>query len=151
MSDGIGCKCAARSESECCCEGVSWEPKEIQTARFTIAAQQQKIAALEAENKAIRTLMNTYNLGGWTDSLGCISDLQTTIAAQAELLKLAEDALRQWGDCSYGRTTTKDRCAFYVSIRNISHDCRHKGNDRSEKNYGADISTLIRMIENGEL
>ena len=61
MSDGIGCKCAARSESECCCEGVSWEPKEIQTARFTIAAQQQKIAALDAENKAIRTLMNPYN------------------------------------------------------------------------------------------
>ena len=34
-------------------------------------AAMDEIAALEAENKAIRTLMNTYNLGGWTDSLGC--------------------------------------------------------------------------------
>ena len=24
MSDGMGCECAARSESECCCAGVDW-------------------------------------------------------------------------------------------------------------------------------
>jgi hypothetical protein len=29
MADGIGCKCLARSEWECCCDNVDWTPQEI--------------------------------------------------------------------------------------------------------------------------
>ena len=49
MSDGIGCKCYAYSESECACDGVDWTPKELIDAR-------QRIAELEAENTTLLDL-----------------------------------------------------------------------------------------------
>lgn len=43
MSDGQGCKCAARCEGECCCDDVDWRSaKEV--------AQAERIRELEAEN-----------------------------------------------------------------------------------------------------
>jgi len=40
MSDGVGCKCAAGSEWECCCSGVDWRSaREVE---------------LEAENKKLK-------------------------------------------------------------------------------------------------
>jgi hypothetical protein len=29
MSNGTGCKCFARGEFECCCDGVDWTPQEV--------------------------------------------------------------------------------------------------------------------------
>lgn len=49
MSDyyeGKGCKCFARSESECSCEGVDWTPKEVYTLRKRIAELEQEYMAL---------------------------------------------------------------------------------------------------------
>ena len=36
MTDGIGCKCMARSEGDCCCDDVDWTPSELVKARDTI-------------------------------------------------------------------------------------------------------------------
>ena len=40
---------------------------------------------LQSENAAIRTLMNTYNLGGWTDALG---PMERALRAEAEVVAL---------------------------------------------------------------
>jgi len=68
MSDGMGCKCAARSAVDCACD-VDWTPKEVyelmervkelegllskDTSEWKSAAF-QKIKGLEAENKRLR-------------------------------------------------------------------------------------------------
>jgi hypothetical protein len=44
--------------------------------RFAILAR----ADLEAENASLRTLLNTYNLGGWTDSLELIKERDALMA-----------------------------------------------------------------------
>lgn len=47
---------------------------------------------LAAENQAIRTLMNSYNLGGWLDVLGLAADLDAVTNQRDKLLAAAEDA-----------------------------------------------------------
>ncbi len=37
MSDGVGCKCFARSSTECVCDGVDWTPSEVITLRQQLA------------------------------------------------------------------------------------------------------------------
>ena len=46
------------------------------------------IDALVAENEAIRTLMNCYNVGGWTDSLTLIKERDE---ARAEVERLKQE------------------------------------------------------------
>ena len=48
MADGIGCKCMARSEGECCCCDVDWTPRELVKARATIEKQAEVIRLLDA-------------------------------------------------------------------------------------------------------
>jgi hypothetical protein len=47
--------------------------------------QAKKIAKLEADNAAIRELMNTYNLGGWTDA---IEPMKRALKAEAKIAVL---------------------------------------------------------------
>lgn len=46
MSDGNGCKCAAYSESECCCEGVDWTPQVWIDDKALIESQAAQIEQL---------------------------------------------------------------------------------------------------------
>jgi hypothetical protein len=62
----------------------------VLTLKATIRDQSEQIAKLEAENAAIRTLMNSYNLGGWTDSLGLITE-------QRRVMQMALDAIEDKG------------------------------------------------------
>jgi ABC-type transporter Mla MlaB component len=48
-----------------------------------VADQAQEISNLKAENASIRTLMDCYNLGGWTDSLGLITAQRSALAEQS--------------------------------------------------------------------
>ena len=65
--------------------------KVLDTANTVIERLDAKVAELESENKAIRILMDMYNLGGWTDSLGCIKDLTTKVAEiEAENARLTK-------------------------------------------------------------
>lgn len=47
MADGMGCKCFASSENECCCEGVDWTPAEW-------IADRKELEQLRAENAQLR-------------------------------------------------------------------------------------------------
>ena len=49
----------------------------VECAPWVIA----EVERLEAENAALRELMNTYNLGGWTDSLELIKERDALRAA----------------------------------------------------------------------
>jgi len=50
---GEGCTCAARSESECCCE-VDWSDPEVYTLR-------RKVEQLEADNTVLREALTTLH------------------------------------------------------------------------------------------
>ena len=50
-------------------------------------ALRARVANLEAENAAIRALMDCYNLGGWTDA---IAPMNRALAAEAERDRLRE-------------------------------------------------------------
>ena len=41
--EGMNCKCMARNQDECACDGVDWMPKEVYEIR-------KKVAELEKEN-----------------------------------------------------------------------------------------------------
>ena len=79
--------------------------QEIDKRDATIAQQAERIKAPEAENKAIRILMDMYNLGGWTDSLRCVTDLTQQLAAANALIEQARtagDALREYLTVTFG-------------------------------------------------
>lgn len=46
MTDGVGCKCAARCESECVC-GADWTPREVYRLRAEIEQLRDELAATE--------------------------------------------------------------------------------------------------------
>jgi hypothetical protein len=48
-----------------------------------------RIAELERELVAVRTLMNCYNLGGWTDSIG---PMKRALEAEAQLAECRKDS-----------------------------------------------------------
>lgn len=84
------------------------------------AAQAAEIEALRAEVKAIRTLMDIYTLGGWTDA---VEPMKRALAAEARAERLAE-ALRdakekmlaqvKWVACDCG--CERDKPADAVSV-----------------------------------
>ena len=55
MADGKGCKCAARSESECGCD-ADWTPQELIDARAEIARLRMTDAEREAVEAAARII-----------------------------------------------------------------------------------------------
>lgn len=48
--------------------------EKIDAAVAALAKLEEEKAELARENEQIRTLMNVYNLGGWTDSLRALTD-----------------------------------------------------------------------------
>jgi hypothetical protein len=65
-------------------------PSEIRAElqRYAREAVRLNVAELRAEVEALRTLLNTYNLGGWTDALG---PMKRALAAEAEVERLLEN------------------------------------------------------------
>ena len=65
MSDGEGCRCADRSESECGCD-ADWTPQELVDARDEIA----RLRLTDEERAALRDAIGFYiNEWGATDDL----------------------------------------------------------------------------------
>lgn len=55
-------------------------------------------AELKRENHAIRTLMNIYNLGGWTDMIGPMVRAEKAESALAECMTHADAMANWWND-----------------------------------------------------
>jgi hypothetical protein len=63
-------------------DGHTTAEKYARIASYQAGAQADRVKELEAENAQIRTLMNCYNLGGWTDSLALIKERDAIAAAE---------------------------------------------------------------------
>ena len=84
MSNGIGCKCAARSAGECCCEDVDWTPEEAVRLREELDALKCKIRA------EIDWLESRRNCGGMT-TLGMVQEgLRAMLTKPAETVSPAD-------------------------------------------------------------
>ena len=56
------------------------------------------IDALVADNEAIRTLMDCYNVGGWTDSLALIKERDQLRAEVERLRDFVEEYIEAWDE-----------------------------------------------------
>lgn len=75
MSDGMGCKCAAWSANECCCN-VDWTPASEIALRVDVAALRKKLAACEKDAERyqhIRNFDGTICAKQYDDHAGIIS------------------------------------------------------------------------------
>jgi hypothetical protein len=101
MSDGIGCTCCARSESECCCD-VDWTPQEVYELR-------QRVAELESKR-------NLYN-HGFRDGLKGLDMLKETLSAcekeRDDLRQICRDAYEVYAG-SEGIPTPETAAEAYV-------------------------------------
>jgi len=84
MSDGIGCTCHARSESECCCD-VDWTPQEIYELRQRVAELTDEVgimhlnlAACEKELAVKQQQVNAFY--GGNPKGGVVADLEQKLA-----------------------------------------------------------------------
>lgn len=70
MADGMGCKCAARYEGECCCSGVDWVPTVYYHDNDTAMLERElkgmtlkaKVARLWNELRAVKKQMHADGL-----------------------------------------------------------------------------------------
>jgi hypothetical protein len=81
---------------------------------------------LSAENHALRTLLNTYNLGGWTDALG---PMKRAEAAEAEVERLT-DIIRREAWLEHADTTGKS--SPYVPFDDYARELREVERLRNE-------------------
>lgn len=81
------CECSAASVSSC-----TWCAQTAAMLRQG-AADRERVTTLEAEVLALRTLLTSYNVGGWTDAL---APMQRALEAEAQLAAVTaeRDALK---------------------------------------------------------
>lgn len=79
---------------------MDWEPDDnlyreaaeaLTASQSSLAAERREREKAEQEREAIRTLMNVYNLGGWTDA---IAPMKRALEAEARIAELEKDAAR---------------------------------------------------------
>ena len=71
-----------------------------------------EVWALKAENESLRTLLNCYNLGGWTDSLALLQENEA-------LKKALRDTVLTYvvDDQAYDREAEADKFLKYISVK----------------------------------
>jgi len=90
--------------------------------RAAVESMAQELGAAKSETEAIRTLMNCYNLGGWTDSLTLLKErdtLQSKCDEQAlEIERLREEWLNAGAEASVLRSK--------ITAMESQHQLAHK-------------------------
>lgn len=108
MADGIGCKCAAHSESQCGC-GVDWTPKELIEARAELTRLRKElsdvideayalriaVAELDAKNEQLSGMVyetgpGEYSPDGWTYKQAFEAEVKRRKEAEHALEEVAE-------------------------------------------------------------
>lgn len=80
MADGKGCKCAARSESECGCD-ADWTPQELVDARAEIS----RLRLTATERNAIAWAAECFSVGSLPLSIH--ADLAATLSGLLDRLR----------------------------------------------------------------
>ena len=88
----------------------------------------ERIAELEAENHALRTLMNTYNLGGWTDAFEPMkraekAEATLATARQDERERCERVCIQRAKD--WGRDQTHGGAQARLNYAVEAHGCAH--------------------------
>ena len=81
------------------------------------------LVQLRDENAAIRTLMNTYNLGGWTDSISVLQRAERAEAERDDAISIIRAMNEEMILAGYSRG---DRNVTLANIRMMKNDLAHE-------------------------